>query len=1457
MRFGSTIVARLARWIVLWLGVVAACGAAPLWVATPNEVLHYAVSAEPPSARAAFAGSVQLGATTEGGAWALSRTSLVYVAADGAAQVAVAVDALGHGDATLLAVDAFDHSAWVATARNLLVHVARDGRVLGGYTLPGRASGIAAALDRSVWVAGEDRVWHFSATLQLLATLPVASSDGSAIAAVAVDSLADRLWVASEHAVAVIALRERSAAPQAMPVASGVRSIALDPKVGVLWVLRTGALSAYDASGERVAEIALADVGAEDAVAIAFDTIEDTLVLTLPTAIRSVDRAGSVVASIDRETERVIASVLPFLPLPRLSVLRPPDYANTRETRPAFQLRLDTVCGGLVCDVAPDYLRTMRWLGTLNGQSVNDLFRFDPEARIATLIPATPLVPGWNAFTAVAVDRFERRSDAIDVRLNMLDAEHPSITIKAGNQAPSVALTAPANNARFTPGASISLSATATDADGTIAKVEFYRGGSTLIGTATTVPYTVVWGNAPAGSYSLTAKATDNKGGTKTSTAVSITVAPPPNIAPSITITAPVDRANVNGPNVIVTARAVDSDGMVSKVDFYDGATLLGTVAGGVASVDAVWTIRNAAAGAHTLKAIATDNAGATASAQVAISVNAAPYVVLASPANCSEVVAPATIVLRADALDTDGTVARVDFYQGTTLLGSATRSPYTATWSGAAQGTYALTAVATDNLGATRASNPVTVTVAPPNTPPTVAIVTPVDGVLVGAGAEVTVTARATDGDGRIAKVEYFADGVSVGVATNAPYAVKWTASAVAVVALVAKATDNQGGEGTSEPVHVTVIANALPTVTLTAPGAGTKLSPPAPIALTASASDPDGSIAKVEFYWGYAGTTPSNRIGAATTAPYKVDWGMSAPGAYVLMAKAIDNLGGTAVSQIVGVEVVRPPAVSITAPADNANVPSGTSLTVTVHATDYDGALTQIDLIRNGAVIATATPPTGSTDHTLNVTMKVAGGTYVFTGRATDNRGVVGTSTPITVLVNDVPAVTLIEPVNDASFAAPATIGLAARVRQAVGAIAKVEFFSGSQLIGTSTTPPYAYTWTAVPTGTYTITARATDNLGSVGTSAATTISVGQVALNIVTPVLYAAVRESSIVVSGNYAGGAATSVTVNGIPATLGNGTFAATVPLAVDQNQIIVTANIGGTVVSRSTYVSYTPPAIAFRNASDGYVVHDDNFALNGVITAPGNSMLFVNGRPATIDQYGSYFLNRIPLVPGDNPLEAVLVMQDGSSIRKTVLVKSDAVGAFTFDVSPDSSLAAPQTVAMTLRNRGLVPFRKVDVVFDSVQKYSDTIENYPEVVPEWGIQVNYPTPGLHQVRIQVWGEGNTTLYTASRMLLIGDPADLDAKLRGVYAGMLDHLRAGNIERAAMAVTRPVRDQYIDVFRRIGSGLAWAVDGLGTVGESTLAEGYASVIITREETDGTHFYQLLMLQDEDGIWRIESM
>jgi subtilisin family serine protease len=98
--------------------------------------------------------------------------------------------------------------------------------------------------------------------------------------------------------------------------------------------------------------------------------------------------------------------------------------------------------------------------------------------------------------------------------------------------------------------------------------------------------------------------------------------------------------------------------------------------------------------------------------AALANTTNAAPSVALTQPPDGSTFTAPASVPIEATASDSDGTIARVDFYANGNSIGSVAAPPYSITWSGVSAGTYALTATATDNGGATASSGARTIVV-------------------------------------------------------------------------------------------------------------------------------------------------------------------------------------------------------------------------------------------------------------------------------------------------------------------------------------------------------------------------------------------------------------------------------------------------------------------------------------------------------------------------------------------------------------------------------------------------------------------------------------------------------------------------------------------------------------------------------------------------------------------------
>ena len=126
------------------------------------------------------------------------------------------------------------------------------------------------------------------------------------------------------------------------------------------------------------------------------------------------------------------------------------------------------------------------------------------------LMNSVDLLPAWSSVVA--------SGGRLNAYLAALDA--------GGDIAPTVSLTSPVNGSTFTAPATTTVTASASDADGTVSKVDFYANG-VLIGSDTTSPYSALWSDISAGQYAITAIATDDRQFTTTSAAVSVTVSAP------------------------------------------------------------------------------------------------------------------------------------------------------------------------------------------------------------------------------------------------------------------------------------------------------------------------------------------------------------------------------------------------------------------------------------------------------------------------------------------------------------------------------------------------------------------------------------------------------------------------------------------------------------------------------------------------------------------------------------------------------------------------------------------------------------------------------------------------------------------------------------------------------------------------------------------------------------------
>ena len=427
-----------------------------------------------------------------------------------------------------------------------------------------------------------------------------------------------------------------------------------------------------------------------------------------------------------------------------------------------------------------------------------------------------------------------------------------------------------------------------------------------LIGTATSGPFRVVWNKPNPGTYFITAQARDDSNQTTTSDPIVVTINQPLNLPATISLTSPAP-GTVFAPtaSIPLAAAATDPDG-IARVDFFAGNEPIGSAA--TAPYSILWN--NVKVGSYVVNATAVDILGqSTPAAPVTISVsgtpppsNAPPSVSITVPADASTFVGPTNLTITASAADLDGTIARVDFFQGSTLLGGSATAPFTIVWPNALPGKYVLTALATDNTGAKTTSSPVNIAInAPPNVPPVVALTAPLDHATFTAPASIQLTAAASDADGTIQKVDFFQGATLLGSSTAAPFTFMWTNALFGAYTLTAAATDNTGSKTTSAPVSIIISAppNVPPVVALIAPSDHATFTEPASIQLTATASDSDGTVQQVAFFQG------TNPLGTVTNAPFTLLWSNVLAGAYVLSATATDDRSTTSTSASVTIDV------------------------------------------------------------------------------------------------------------------------------------------------------------------------------------------------------------------------------------------------------------------------------------------------------------------------------------------------------------------------------------------------------------------------------------------------------------------------------------------------------------------------------------------------------------------------
>ncbi len=732
----------------------------------------------------------------------------------------------------------------------------------------------------------------------------------------------------------------------------------------------------------------------------------------------------------------------------------------------------------------------------------------------------------WDSSTAGNAATFTAR--AVDPSGNATTSDPRSVTISHPDlTGPTVALTAPTDGASVEN--TVALSANADDPSG-IDRVEFLVGGN-VVGTDTTAPYGVDWNSSSAGaSATITARAYDTHNNATTSAAVSVTVK---HASPTTVVLGFDDGLT----SQFAHRSILDAHGV--KATYFINSNKVGT------SSHATWAdITQLAAEGHEIGGHTLDHArltSVTAAEQkrqvcddrLALIVHGFDVRNFAYPfgawdANVKNVVAGCGYLTARTTGGLDIPEDCCDFAETVPPTNAMTVrayepritspvSEYTELIDRARYGgggvvdlvlhdvcddpctgfdEYAIKSATLDAVLTWIGQHPgVTVKTtkdafnqtgaAPPPPADTVAPATALTAPAAGAtvGGTTTITADASD-NVAVTKVEFLVNGVVRGTDTTAPYSYDWnTVGSPASSTLTAKAYDAAGNTkiSTARTVTVTPPDTTAPTVSLTAPSAGSTVN--GPTTISASASD-NVAVTKVEFLVNGA------VVATDTTSPYSVSWDSTGyPASSTLTAKAYDAAGNTKVSTSRTVNVTQPdttaPTVSLTAPSNNATVSAGT--TISASASD-NVAVTKVEFLVDGVVVGSDT----SSPYSTSWNSSSSPASVTLTAKAYDAAGNTKVSTPRTVNVADVvdPTAAMTAPTAGSSVTGTVTLsGTAADNR----AVTRVDFLVGGNVVGQDTTAPYSYNWDSSSAGnSASITMRARDAAGNTFTTAARVVTV-----------------------------------------------------------------------------------------------------------------------------------------------------------------------------------------------------------------------------------------------------------------------------------------------------------------------------------------------------------------------------
>jgi hypothetical protein len=275
-----------------------------------------------------------------------------------------------------------------------------------------------------------------------------------------------------------------------------------------------------------------------------------------------------------------------------------------------------------------------------------------------------------------------------------------------------------------------------------------------------------------------------------------------------------------------------------------------------------------------------------------------------------------------------------------------------------------------------------------------------------------------------------------------------------------------------------------------------------------------------------------------------------------------------------------------------------------------------------------------------------------------------------------------------------------------------------------------------------------------------------------------------------------------------------------------------------------------PTITILSPSAGASLQAREVLVSGTYTGPDNMGITVNGRSALTDGY-HFYANSVPLRAGKNIIEAIATTPAEKTAKRQIEVTSLGAGNMEMSASPRNGGVAPLAAVFKYYVSNSSQIQNVSMDFNG-----DGAIDFSTSNPKDAIQYIYNSPGIYLARLTITNTLGQS-FSATYVVQVLAPATMDTKYNAIFSQMNTALLNSDVEKALQYMSKTSRDRYRPVFQKLLPRFPDIIGSYSPLQRSSVAATYGEYAVNRTINGVNRIFFIYFIQDEDGVWRIDSL